>query len=502
MLSSARDPWRKPGEVLGPTRTVPNSEAYEVTFTMSIDSFHTSGGTAAVTASLGRTDLERPALSQSERSRAPQVARGGRRSRAPRSFPVAPIVTFVALWLGGSALVVGAWIHPVVPGGWLTLLALLALAIVPVRALIQGFRGAAWPSAATRLWVLRPFWYAMLAFPVLALSTLLGGVVGLPFGASGSAGRWALAAAAALVAVAALVGYVGSRRLVVRGLDVEMPRLPEAFDGLKAVQISDLHVGPHTPRRFLERVAQAVEAAEPDLVVITGDQVDDFSRDVEFFNAAFAGLRAPFGTFVVPGNHDVYAGWDGVEAGLSAAGFQVLTNEARPLELGGQRLWIAGTGDPAANSPLGREGHRAAPDVDRTLTQVPEGETVLALAHNPALWPALVRRGVDLTLSGHTHYGQFAIPSRNWSMASPFLDLAMGSHRAGNSLLYINPGTNYWGIPFRIGTLPEVTVLTLRSSHDGGAEIVASALGSWRRFALQRRAPHRPDGRWGALGFQ
>lgn len=86
---------------------------------------------------------------------------------------------------------------------------------------------------------------------------------------------------------------------------------------------------------------------------------------------------------------------------------------------------------------------------------------MIALAHNPALWPALAKRGVALTLSGHTHWGQFALPSLGWSLASPFLKHAMGAYREQGSLLYINPGTGYWGIPFRIGALPEVTLVRL-----------------------------------------
>ena len=87
---------------------------------------------------------------------------------------------------------------------------------------------------------------------------------------------------------------------------------------------------------------------------------------------------------------------------------------------------------------------------------------VVALAHNPALWPELARHGVPLTLSGHTHWGQFALPTLGWSLASPFLEHAMGIYREGKSLLYIHPGTNFWGIPFRLGTPPEVAVITLK----------------------------------------
>ena len=386
-----------------------------------------------------------------------------------RSFPLAPVIVFVGVWLGGSGLIVGAWLHPVIPGGWATIAAVLALVAIPVRTFVRGIAGGHYPSRVVRLLILRPFWYAMLFMPVLAIATLVGGLAGLPFSASGPAGRWALSIAGTVMALVALAGYLDSRRLVVRQLDVRMPRLPKAFDGLRVVQISDLHVGPHTPRRFLERISAAVRDASPDLIAVTGDQVDDFAQDVEVFNSAFDGLRAPLGTFIVAGNHDVYAGWDAVQRGLSAAGFSVLVNEAVSVERQGVRLWVAGTGDPAAKG-WPQEGG-AAPDVAQTLAAVPSDEPVLVLAHNPALWPALASQGADLTLSGHTHYGQFAVPSRGWSMASPFLKLAMGWHRHNRSLLYIHPGTNYWGIPFRLGTPPEVTVLTLRASNgDAGIE--------------------------------
>lgn len=189
--------------------------------------------------------------------------------------------------------------------------------------------------------------------------------------------------------------------------------------------------------------------------------MDDFPRDVEPLGRAFGGLTAPLGVYAIAGNHDVYAGWPAVRRGMEALGWTVLVNEARPVEHKGTRFWIAGTGDPAG----GRPGQSpVAPDVERTMASVPRDAFSLVLAHNPALWPALAERGANLTLSGHTHYGQLAIPRLGWSVASAFLDLAMGAHRRGESVLYINPGTNFWGIPFRIGALPEVTVVTLHGS--------------------------------------
>ncbi len=394
-------------------------------------------------------------------------------STAPRrGLPLAPLLLFVGVWLGGSWLVLGAWLAPVVAGGWMTIVAGFGLGAIPVATLIRGLRCTVYPSAAVRRFILRPFWYAMLFFPLLAALTLLSGLFGWVFGAHGAAGAWgrgALAGGTVVAVVLAIVGYVGSRRLVIRRLDVTMPRLPMTFEGLRIVQLSDLHVGPQTGRRFLARIAEAVRHEQPDLLVFTGDQVDDFARDVELFAAAFGALRAPAGVFAIAGNHDLYANWQAVRQGLEGAGITVLVNESMAIERAGERLWIAGTGDPAGRSWPGGGARGTAPDLEATLRGIPASEPVLALAHNPILWPALAARGVDLTLSGHTHYGQIAIPRWNWCLASPFLELALGAHRQGRSLLYIHPGTNHWGLPLRLGTPPEVAVLTLRG---GGAATI------------------------------
>jgi uncharacterized protein len=366
-------------------------------------------------------------------------------------------LVILVLWTAACWLIVGGLLRPLLPGGWLTVLGLAFLSVAPIVGLVRGRGRAAYPSALRRLLLNRPFWYAQLCLPLLAVSGLIGAAAGLPFGASGPAGRWALVLSATLLSALVGLGYAGSRRLVVRRLDVRVDDLPAGLDGMRIAQISDLHVGPHTSRRHLARVAAAVREARPDLIAVTGDQVDDHARDVEPFAAAFHGLSAPLGVFAIPGNHDVYAGWPAVHQGLEAMGMTVLVNLAVPLERNGARFWVAGTGDPA-----GRRGTPVAPDIERTLAAVPQGVFTLVLAHNPALWPALADHGVDLTLSGHTHYGQIAIPRLGWSLASPFLEYAMGRHRRNGSQLYINPGTNYWGIPFRLGTPPEVTLLTLR----------------------------------------
>src|SRR5207248_11245318 len=106
-----------------------------------------------------------------------------------------------------------------------------------------------------------------------------------------------------------------------------------------------------------------------------------------------------------------------------------------------------------------------APDIERTMASVKPGAFSLVLAHNPALWRPLAQRGAHVTLSGHTHHGQVSIPALRWCLATPFLKHAMGRYDEGASTLYINPGTNYWGLPLRLGAWPEVTIVTLRSTQ-------------------------------------
>lgn len=339
-------------------------------------------------------------------------------------------------------------------------LAILALATtIPILAFFRHGGWRAYPTALFRLLVVRPVLYAQLLLPLAAAASLLGMLGGAPWGVAIAAGRVSAAIVLAAMGLLLGAGYVGSGWLVVRRVDATVPGLAEAWAGTRIAQISDLHVGPQTSRRFLARVSDAVAALSPDLIAITGDLVDDQAEDVAHFAAAVDALHAPLGVYLIPGNHNVYAGWSEVRRRLNTAlpDATLLVNDARILVRSGAPLAIVGTGDPAGR----RSGGDVAPDVERALRPVPTGTTTIALAHNPALWPALAERGVALTLSGHTHWGQFALPRWGWSLASPFLARAMGAHVDGDALLYINPGTGYWGLPFRIGAHPEITLITL-----------------------------------------
>lgn len=364
------------------------------------------------------------------------------------------------------------------------IVAVLIVATATTIPLVTFFRNGGWrayPTAAFRVLVVRPVLYTQLLLPLVAGAGIVGLLVGAPWGISIVAGRVAACALFAVMALLLGAGYIGAGWLVVRQVDATVPGLSAAWDGTRIAQISDLHVGPQTSRRFLARMADTVAALTPDLIAITGDLVDDQAEDVAHFAAAVESLHAPLGVYLIPGNHDVYAGWAEVNRRLREAlpRATVLVNDARILRRDGEELAIAGTGDPA-----GRRSGDVAPDVERTLETVSSGTTTIALAHNPALWPALAERGVALTLSGHTHWGQFALPRWGWSLASPFLDRAMGAYAEGNSLLYINPGTGYWGLPFRIGAHPEITLITLHRGATAAIRVGRASAGGPLRAAF------------------
>jgi uncharacterized protein len=379
-------------------------------------------------------------------------------------------LAFATLWLATCWAVIGGLLAPLVPGGAITVIAAMLLTTSPLAVFLLTRSSGRYPGAAFRLFVMRPFWYVQLLLPLLAAGGIIGALLGLLAAAPATGGRLVLAVVAAVFVSGALAGLVGSRRLVIKRLSAVHPDLPPELDGLRIAQLSDLHVGPHTSRRHLARVARAVGVEQPDVVVVTGDLVDDHAPDVEHYAAALGALAAPLGVYAIPGNHDVYAGWPEVRRRLERLPLTVLVNESRILPSRGRPLAIVGTGDPAGR---GSATSGAAPDLEAALRDVPDGAFVVALAHNPALWPALAQQRVPLTLSGHTHWGQFALPRLGWSLASPFLEHAMGVHERDGSLLYIQPGTNYWGIPFRLGTPPEVTVVTLRTGEE--AEIIEGA---------------------------
>jgi hypothetical protein len=389
-----------------------------------------------------------------------------RRPRSARPLQIALRLTLYLVTAWGTLGVLSAGLFS---GALAALVAIAVYTTLPLLAFVRWRGWPFYPNAAFRLVVVRPFWYAQLMLPIVSAAGLLGLIGGAPFGHALTAGRIAAAIALGAMALIFGAGYLGAGHLVVRRVDAEVPGLAPEFEGLRIAQLSDLHVGPHTSRRFLRRIVDATRSLTPDLIAVTGDLIDDRAEDVASYARALGSLDAPLGVYMIPGNHDVYAGWEDVERALREAELgTVLVNDVQVLRRGNATIALVGTGDPAGGP---RGSSRYAPDVDRALARVPDGATVIAFAHNPALWPSLAARGVALTLSGHTHWGQFAFPKLGWSLASPFLEHAMGAHIDQDALLYISPGTGYWGIPFRIGANPEVTLVTLRAASAAAAHV-------------------------------
>jgi predicted MPP superfamily phosphohydrolase len=246
-------------------------------------------------------------------------------------------------------------------------------------------------------------------------------------------------------------------RLKVRRIDVPLERWPRALDGLRIAVVSDLHTGaPHVDERKVERVVAKVNAAGPDIVALVGDYADPsgpFAQPVapEAVAAILGGLRAPLGVFAVLGNHDWHHYGGRVPDALRKAGIEVLENDAVAVERGGEVLWVAGLAD--------MRERRA--DETVALAMVPAGQALIALTHDPDMFPRL-RDRADVTLAGHTHGGQVNIPLLRGQIAPTSHGYTGGEVREGRGYMYVSRGVGTTGLPIRLAAPPEIALLTLR----------------------------------------
>lgn len=263
--------------------------------------------------------------------------------------------------------------------------------------------------------------------------------------------------------VVVAVGYREARRLA-RTIEVDIPvtGLPAALQGLRIVQLSDIHVGPTIRRDYLQAIVDRVNELEPDLVAITGDLIDGSVAVRGPDVAPLADLRSRHGTFFCTGNHEYYSGAEAWLEELERLGVVPLVNAHRVLEHDGGRLLVAGVTDYSAARMM--PSH--ASDPDKAIDGAPGdvGARVL-LAHQPrSAYAAAALDFFDLQLSGHTHGGQYAPWSSFISLVQPF---AVGLHRLRNMWIYTSRGTGYWGPPVRFTAPSEITVIRL--VRDGAA---------------------------------
>jgi hypothetical protein len=256
------------------------------------------------------------------------------------------------------------------------------------------------------------------------------------------------------LAVGAAAALRGPR---VRRVDIPIEGLDPALDGVRIVQISDLHVGQSIGRRYVARVARMANELSPDLLALTGDFVDGPVARLAADIAPLAGLRAPGGVFFITGNHEYYSGAEEWIGHFRALGWRVLLNAHEVVSLRGARVLVGGVVDPAARLTRGAMN---TPDPELAAGKGEAAAVRILLAHNPKLAPLGEAAGFDLQLSGHTHAGQF-FP---WTLAVRLIHAphAAGLSRQGRMWVYVSAGTGSWGPPVRLGTEPELTLIRLR----------------------------------------
>lgn len=257
----------------------------------------------------------------------------------------------------------------------------------------------------------------------------------------------------------AYLWHVEPRWLTLQEHDLPIATLPTAFDGLRIVQLSDIHIDPLYRYGYVGRVVERVNALEPDVVVLTGDYVTQDAGAAAPLAAILAGLRAPLGTYAILGNHDV---WHSkrvvVRNGFVQAGIPMLENDHVPLTRDGQTLVIAGLDD----------GWGGRPDLRQALDTAPDTPVIL-LWHEPDLVTRYQHEPrIIVQLSGHSHGGQVRIPGYGAIYLPRYGQrFDAGIYRVGHVWLNTNVGlgmTSY-GIttpPLRFNCPPEISLLTLR----------------------------------------
>ncbi|WP_048438088.1 metallophosphoesterase [Caenimonas sp. SL110] len=253
-----------------------------------------------------------------------------------------------------------------------------------------------------------------------------------------------------------IAGFVNARRTAgVVTVEVKVAGLPAALDGFTIVQISDIHIGPTIRGKQLDRIVDAVNSQNADVVAITGDLVDGSVPELQDHVAPLGRLQSRTGSFFVTGNHEYYSGVLPWMAELRRLGIHVLHNEHVTIDRDGAALVLAGVTD--FNAGHFDESHRSDPAA--ALAGAPGHAAVkILLAHQPRSAPAAAEAGFDLQLSGHTHGGQFWPWNHFVRFQQPF---TAGLHRLDELQIYVSRGTGYWGPPKRFGAPSEITTLRL-----------------------------------------
>jgi uncharacterized protein len=255
-------------------------------------------------------------------------------------------------------------------------------------------------------------------------------------------------------------------------VSVKFPNLPEAFHGFKIVQLSDIHSGSFTKTEPIEKVVAKINALNADIILFTGDLVNNVADEMLPLMHVFDKLRAKHGVLSITGNHDYgdYVQWDTPSEKMANferfkavhknMGWDLLMNENRIIERNGQKIAFHGI----ENWGGGRFAKYGK--FDQAMRGTEAIPFKIMLSHDPSSWDSKIRQqypDIDLTFSGHTHGAQFGIESRwlKWSPSQYLYKQWAGLYQEGRQFLYVNRGFGFLGYPGRVGILPEVTELTL-----------------------------------------
>lgn len=278
-------------------------------------------------------------------------------------------------------------------------------------------------------------------------------------------------------AVGFIYGMVrGAYKYRLHKVKVPSPNLPEAFNGFKIVQLSDIHTGSFVDTHALNKAFDIVMEQGADLILFTGDLVNNIASETDGFLDTYKRLKAPYGVYSVLGNHDYgdYVDWDSKEAKRqnlerlksvqAAAGWRLLMNEHVALEKDGQKIALLGIENWGGSLRFPRYGR-----LDLAYKGAENYPFKILMSHDPSHWDKQVRPqygNIDLTLSGHTHGMQLGIeiPGIKWSPAQWIYKQWAGLYKEGRQFIYVNRGLGFLGYPGRLGIWPEITLIELQKA--------------------------------------
>lgn len=270
-----------------------------------------------------------------------------------------------------------------------------------------------------------------------------------------------------------MYGFTNKYNYNVKKVKLSFDNLPAAFKGLKVVQISDIHSGSFSDKEAVLRGVKKIQSLHPDLILFTGDLVNNEATEMADYMDVFDKLSAPLGVYSVFGNHDYgdYAHWPTPQAKVdnlenlkkvhASLGWRLLLDEHVPIEKDGQQFGLIGIQNWSALKRFPKYGN-----LPKAYEGAEKYPFKILMSHDPTHWDAEVRTrfaDIDLTLAGHTHGMQFGVelPGFRWSPVEYVYRQWAGLYEEGKQKLYVNRGYGFIGYPGRVGILPEITLFEL-----------------------------------------